>query len=159
MFSHPIWILEIPQETHQIMFGFWCLFSFHPPNLWVFLLGFFVSILKLMFFYPIPPKSHTTIINQPPTTPHHPPPSLPPNHSNTPRWRRRTTWANSSPCWNFCGRTSWPKSQRSGRETTILRRYIAAVVDIPSLKLLDGLSFLDGLFSGDIVSFREGKFM
>ena len=74
-FSHPIWILEIPQETHQIMYGFGCFFSI--PQIYGFAGWEFPF---MMFFFPnyyifpciFPPKPHTTIINQPPTTPHHP---------------------------------------------------------------------------------------
>ena len=91
-------------------------FSFHPPKSMGLLVGNFhlwcSFSLTTTFFRRISHQRHTPPHHQPP---HHPPPSLPPNHSNTPRWRHRTTWANSSLCWNFCGRTSWPKSQRSGR--------------------------------------------
>ncbi len=93
-----------------------------------FLFGFSWNFhFLLMFFFPGPNYYMFAYIF--PANSHHPPPPPPtPNHTIPTKPHilhalRRTTWANSSLCWNFCGRTSWPKSQRPGRETKNPRMY------------------------------------
>lgn len=144
------------------MFGFWCLFSFHPPNLWVFLLGISIDVDVLFpeLHFSIDYPTKVTLATTPPTTTKPTPsPTIP--TTTTPilpadgaeQLGRTLRFVEISVAGRHGQRVRGMAGKKKSAEV-----YLAAMVDLPCLKLEDEFSFLDGLFSCDTVSFREGKF-
>ena len=118
-----LWSCLVRKDTVGMLPISLSFYSWLPWQPWhaFFLFGFSWNFhFLLMFFFP--GSNYFIFAYIVPANSHHPPPPPPtPNHTIPTKPHilhalRRTTWANSSLCWNFCGRTSWPKSQRHGRE-------------------------------------------